>query len=71
MNKNIFNLKRGIASAILIAFVLLGPSCKKDPRVEPDTDKEGLVKINSWVTEEMRFWYYWNKGIPANSALNF
>lgn len=71
MNKNIFYLKRGIVSTILIAFVFLAPSCKKEPKPEPGTGKEELVKINSWVTEEMRFWYYWNKGIPANSALNF
>lgn len=71
MNRNISFLKRGILSAILIAFIFLVPSCKKEPRVDPDGDDKELVKINSWVTEEMRFWYYWNKGIPANSALNF
>ncbi len=73
MNKSLYIFKKGLLSTILIAFIFLVSSCKKEPRVEPkpDNNNEELVKINNWVTGEMRDWYYWNKGIPANSVLNF
>lgn len=71
MNKYIYIFKRGIFSTVLIAFVFLAPSCKKEPRIEPDIEDDILTKTNTWITEEMRFWYYWNRSIPANAALNF
>lgn len=69
MSRNIF--KKGTLSIIIITLGLLAPSCKKEPRIEPGADHEKLVKINKWVTEEMRFWYYWNKTIPTNAFLTF
>ncbi len=69
MSENIF--KKGVLFTILVTFILLAPSCKKEPRIEPGIDDKKLVKINTWVTEEMRFWYYWNKTIPTNGSLTF
>jgi C-terminal processing protease CtpA/Prc len=60
--------KNGILFAVLLIFLFVTQACKKSPEIDPYNEE--FVKVNSWVTEEMRFWYYWNKEIPVNDQLN-
>lgn len=50
---------------LLLVFV----SCRED---DPVPVKENEVaspnaKINNWIYENMEFWYYWNKNLPATT----
>jgi len=52
----------------LFIFLFITQACKKSPEINPYNEE--FVKVNSWVTENMRYWYYWNKEIPGNEGLN-
>ncbi|HLT42303.1 MAG TPA: S41 family peptidase [Sphingobacteriaceae bacterium] len=52
----------------LFIFLFITQACKKSPEINPYNEE--FVKVNSWVTENMRYWYYWNKEIPGNEDLN-
>jgi carboxyl-terminal processing protease len=64
-----FNLRKGSLFLLLLIVASLS-SCKKDatPGPESETDRN---EINEWVVENMRYVYYWNQTIPADSRLNF
>lgn len=52
----------------LIVLLFITQACKKSPEINPYNEE--FEKVNSWVTEKMRYWYYWNKEIPRNEDLN-
>jgi len=62
---------------ILLAFiVLLLFSCKKDvlipdPEPDPKPNKPSNEYVNSWIYDEMSFWYLWNRNIPTSRRLDF
>ncbi|WP_118193805.1 S41 family peptidase [Albibacterium indicum] len=51
-------------------------SCEKTAPSPTDDTEETEVnpenqKVNEWITEQMRIYYYWNDGIPADNRLDF
>lgn len=69
-----FFQKNNILYVALFIFISFSSSCKKSPEEIPEPVKPTIsenVRINNWVTENMRIYYYWNQGIPTNGNLNF
>lgn len=70
MKKYSFTIMRGrILSCIFVSLILAVSACKKEPKIV--LEKEDYAKVNHWVTDEMRFWYYWNEEMPGDGSLDF
>ncbi len=58
---------------MLVLVLFLAASCKKDINEDPQkpdpTSENGIT--NTWVIENMRDVYYWNKSIPDDRNLDF
>jgi C-terminal processing protease CtpA/Prc len=53
------------SSWLVVALLLVFVSCKEDdptPVIESPN-----VKVNSWISENMDFWYYWNTELPTST----
>ena len=61
-------LRNGLLLALSL-LVITFSSCKKNDSSGPDDTANN--EINEWVVENMRYVYYWNESIPADSRLNF
>lgn len=42
-----------------------------DPTNSQKEDNEENQRVNKWIYEEMKEWYYWNDKIPAQESLDF
>jgi carboxyl-terminal processing protease len=56
---------KSLISVLLLFLLLLG--CKDKSAIEPITDH---ASVNSWILEEMKYWYYWNERIPKTPELS-
>ncbi len=45
--------------------LLIVTACKEDDPA-PDVTSQANIKVNSWIRENMDFWYLWNDQLPAN-----
>lgn len=66
-----FKFKTGLLSAALVGFLFIIPACKKSNDGPDKGNTSDNVKVNEWVVDNMRDYYYWNDGIPADSRLDF
>lgn len=54
----------------LLASLFVLNACRQD-EVTPDQPvNQDYLHVNSWIKENMDFWYYWNKGLPSAPNLN-
>ncbi len=49
---------------LIFPIALIFSSCR-DKSVDPATDSE----TNTWILDQMNYWYYWNERIPASNDL--
>lgn len=56
------------SSWLLMLLLLVFVSCKEDDPtpVEPEAQSPH-AKVNSWIYENMDFWYYWNSSMPTST----
>ena len=50
-----------------IAITTLFSACKRNADVAPFGND---VEVNNWITEQMKYWYFWNDKIPATPNTN-
>lgn len=79
MSISYFSSIKRYVSIFLIGIAVSFVSCEKSvpaPTDDPEEPEEPIVdsenqKVNEWVTENMRIYYYWNDEIPADNRLDF
>ena len=78
MKINYYSLIKRYIPVFLIGMLISFGSCEKtvpSPTDDPEEPEESLdpenQKVNEWVTENMRIYYYWNDNIPADNQLDF
>lgn len=54
-------------SIVLLLSLLMFVGCKEKSAVEPITDD---LSVNTWILDEMKYWYYWNDRIPTTPEKN-
>ena len=68
--KHSLRTSRRLFPLILLVTGLVGWSCsEEDPGADTFDDKkkkEENAYVNSWIKENMDFWYYWNEDLPAS-----
>ena len=69
-DKRIYNPLSKWLYAFFVTLILVTAACKKNPK-EDITPLANNSTVNEWVVEQMRIYYYWNYGVPANTNLNF
>lgn len=68
-------VKQSILYAALLLFISFSSGCKKSPTENPkpepgEPELSENARVNQWVTENMRIYYYWNESIPQDNNLN-
>lgn len=63
MNKKFFNPLKYSVLALFFGVLLVASGCKKSP-------VSMNAEINRWITDSMRYYYYWNTSIPGDNSLN-
>lgn len=60
------HLKSNRSWFVLLAMLLVLVSCREDNEPTPVVESENS-KINSWIYENMDFYYYWNTQLPTST----
>ena len=54
---------------LTVALLLVGISCREEDPT-PEFTNEANAKINSWIQENMEFWYFWAHELPGTPDKN-
>lgn len=57
-------------STLILSLILLFSSCDDDENLSPSVDNEDNAHVNSWILENMEFWYLWSNELPGNPDKN-
>lgn len=66
--RHMFKWKPIVAAVLL--FPALFTSCREDDPVPARVPDEGNQYVNSWILENMQFWYLWNDQLPDATDKN-
>lgn len=69
MKKNRF-LSTHYTLLLLAGLVVSFASCKEDDPSPSKITNDGNVYVNSWIQENMNFWYLWNDQLPTSPDKN-
>jgi C-terminal peptidase prc len=60
------------AKSLILGLFLTGSilSCKVKTDPAPSTDDKAFQEINSWVYDNMKYWYLWTDQMPAKATSN-
>ncbi len=67
--KDRIKLWHSVSFLILFALLFVGISCREDDPT-PDPTNAANEKIDSWILENMEFWYLWNNELPGSPDKN-
>lgn len=78
MNRYILFLKKYFLLSSITLLLLFSASCQKSDTPTPipprtrDTSRvpTSNTAVNTWITDSMRIYYYWNESIPNDAGLN-
>jgi carboxyl-terminal processing protease len=65
MKNTVHNFSSGLAAIWLSLLLLVAAACSKDDPA-PDATTQTNNKIDSWILENMQFWYLWNDKLPSS-----
>ncbi len=68
MKTPLFYAQRRFLALILLSTLVI-TSCREDDDPDKKANEE-YVYVNSWIKENMDFWYYWNDQLPASPDKN-
>lgn len=67
MNLHLEKFRSGWLAIVILLVATV--SCKEDNDPVPAVETAN-TKVNSWIYQNMEFWYYWNTQLPATSDKN-
>ena len=55
---------------LTLALLLVGSSCREEDPAPDNAIIEANAKVNSWILENMEFWYFWAHELPGSPDKN-